>query len=114
MLGVNSGVVVLHDSEAVRYQLNFACTPALTIVEIYSWHYWVINPDQAVTDAKMSPPDPVLTIQQKAASLRGRSGDNHEQMRTRSEKPRSAANGANEAQNGTPEDRQGASHDNIV
>jgi len=59
----------------------------------------------------MSPPDPVLAIQQRAASLRGRSGDN-EQVRPRSEK--STANGTGEAQNGTPKDRQGAQQDNIV
>jgi hypothetical protein len=95
MLGVNSGVVVLHDSEAVRYQLNFTCTPALTIVKIYSWHYWVINPGQAVTDTKMSPPDPVLTMQQRATNFRGRSGDSHEPM-DQGEKSRSAANSIGE------------------
>ena len=62
----------------------------------------------------MSPPDPVLTIQQKAASLRGRPDDSPEQMHPRSEKTQSLANGTGETQDGTPKDRQGVPQDNIV
>jgi len=75
----------------------------------------VINPNQAVTDAEMSPPDPVLAIQRRTASFRARSSDNDDEMRPRSEKPQSAANGGTSGvQNGVSENRREKSQDDMV
>ena len=62
----------------------------------------------------MSPPDPVLAIQQKAASLRMKTNDSREQIHPRDEKAKSMANGSGEAQDGAPENRQGISQGSIV
>jgi len=103
VLGFDSGVVVLHDSEAVRYRLNLLAYIVRTD-NYYSWRYWTINPNQAVTDTKMSPPDPLLAIQRGIAGLGGRSGNNREQARPRNEKYPSATSGISEMQKGTSED----------
>jgi hypothetical protein len=79
----------------------------VSTIVVCSWHYWVINPDQAVTDTKKSPQDPVLTLQQRAASLRRRSVDSRDPIHPRSEKSHPAASeGTGETQNGSPENRQ--------
>ncbi|KAF9646602.1 putative aquaporin 1 [Thelephora ganbajun] len=95
------------------------CLGSLLGVSFYMilkhWNYWVINPDQAVTDTSLSPPDPVLVIQQRAASLRRRPTDSGEQIRPRNGKPQTAANGSTgETQNGTPENHQEASQGSMV
>lgn len=63
----------------------------------------------------MSPPDPVNTLRQKAASLRRKPHDDHEQTLPNGEKSRAAANGGiNDVQNGAPANPHGISQDNMV
>lgn len=45
------------------------------VITLYSWKYWVINPDQDVIDGKMSPQDPVFTIRQVIAGPKRDGGE---------------------------------------
>lgn len=81
-----------------------------------SWNYWLINPDQAVTDTKMSPPDPVVTIRQRAASLRRKPHDDEEEMHPDAEKPRTVVHGGTSEVNEVSANGPGqeVSRDNMV
>jgi len=79
------------------------------------WNYTVINPDQAVTDARKSPQDPVVNIRQRAASILHRPHDDHESTLTNGEKPRNAVDdNTGMVQNGAPANRSGVPRDDIV
>ena len=84
-------------------------------MSLCSWNYWVINPGQTATDVKMSPPDPVNALRQRAASLRRKPHDDGEQTLTNGEKPRAATNGGtSDMQNGGSANPHGIPQDNMV
>jgi aquaporin related protein len=58
------------------------------------WRYWIINPDQAVTDPKMSPPDPISLLR---GGARGGTNNGLEHSR----------DGSTDGHNQVPEKRQG-------
>lgn len=86
----------------------------LPLMITVSWNYWTINPGQAVTDTKMSPQDPVVTIRQRAASLRRKPNDDHEQTPPNAEKSGAAVNRGATDVDGAPVNGQGGSQYNMV
>lgn len=58
----------------------------------YSWRYWIINPDQAVTDPKMSPPSPLSNILRRGKPTTG---------------PEHSQDGSTDGRDVVPEKRQG-------
>jgi len=73
---------------------------------IKHWHYWLINPDQAVTDTKMSPPDPILSMRQRVTRSNEYDADGVNQG---GEKRRQVVNGGTDN-----DDHQGGSQSGVV